>query len=169
MKMKKFAAMMLAGVLATTTMGMGVSASDDDYDFYFFNIKGEDADAMQAAVDAYKEETGVTIKLFTLGSGTDSSEALRADLQSDHMPAIFGVQDAQRLVEYQEGGYAMPLSDATNEDFKALADAIPENFYLTRDGETNSAARDFKRLSVISCFRRSCSARKIRSCSSSGK
>ena len=43
MKMKKFAAMMLAGVLATTTMGMGVSASDDDYDFYFFNIKGEDA------------------------------------------------------------------------------------------------------------------------------
>ena len=45
---------MLAGVLATTTMGMGVSASDDDYDFYFFNIKGEDADAMQAAVDAYK-------------------------------------------------------------------------------------------------------------------
>ena len=74
MKMKKFAAMMLAGVLATTTMGMGVSASDDDYDFYFFNIKGEDADAMQAAVDAYKEETGVTIKLFTLGSGTDSSE-----------------------------------------------------------------------------------------------
>ena len=76
MKMKKFAAMMLAGVLATTTMGMGVSASDDDYDFYFFNIKGEDADAMQAAVDAYKEETGVTIKLFTLGSGTDSSEAL---------------------------------------------------------------------------------------------
>ena len=50
MKMKKFAAMMLAGVLATTTMGMGVSASDDDYDFYFFNIKGEDADAMQAAV-----------------------------------------------------------------------------------------------------------------------
>ncbi len=137
MKMKKFAAMMLAGVLATTTMGMGVSASDDDYDFYFFNIKGEDADAMQAAVDAYKEETGVTIKLFTLGSGTDSSEALRADLQSDHMPAIFGVQDAQKLVEYQEGGYAMPLSDATNEEFKALADAIPENFYLTRDGETN--------------------------------
>ena len=137
MKMKKFAAMMLAGVLATTTMGMGVSASDDDYDFYFFNIKGEDADAMQAAVDAYKEETGVTIKLFTLGSGTDSSEALRADLQSDHMPAIFGVQDAQRLVEYQEGGYAMPLSEATNEEFKALADAIPENFYLTRDGETN--------------------------------
>lgn len=127
MKMKKFAAMMLAGVLATTTMGMGVSASDDDYDFYFFNIKGEDADAMQAAVDAYKEETGVTIKLFTLGSGTDSSEALRADLQSDHMPAIFGVQDAQKLVEYQEGGYAMPLSDATNEEFKALADAIPEN------------------------------------------
>ena len=31
----------------------------------------------------------------------------------------------------------MPLRDATNEEFKALADAIPENFYLTRDGETN--------------------------------
>ena len=31
----------------------------------------------------------------------------------------------------------MPLSDATKRGVQALADAIPENFYLTRDGETN--------------------------------
>ena len=52
MKMKKFAAMMLAGVLATTTMGMGVSASDDDYDFYFFNIKGK---KLVAALNAFSK------------------------------------------------------------------------------------------------------------------
>lgn len=131
----------LATLLALSTMSAAafgaVANAADDYDFYFFNIKGESADAMQAAVEAYQEETGVVIKLFSLGSGTDSSEALRADLQSDNMPAIFGVQDAQRLLEYVEGGYAMPLNEATNEEFLALAEEIPESFYLTRDGETN--------------------------------
>ena len=123
--------------LSAITLSTTAFASDKDYDFYMFNIKGESADAMQAAVEAYQEETGVVIKLFSLGSGTDSSEALRADLQSDSMPAIFGVQDAQKLIEYVEGGYAMPLNEAADADFLTLAEEIPQDFYLTRDGETN--------------------------------
>ena len=93
---------------------------------------------MQAAVDAYEKETGVKIKLFTLGSGTDSTEALRADLQSeDNKPAIFGVGNPINLIEYLEGGFVMPLNEATNEEFLALAEEIPEDFYLSRDGKTN--------------------------------
>lgn len=135
---RKLAIMLAAGAIASMVFGTTVKADDKDYDFYFFNIKGESADAMQAAVDAYEEETGVKIKLFTLGSGTDSTEALRADLQSeDNKPAIFGVGNSINLIEYLEGGFVMPLNEATNEEFLALAEEIPEDFYLSRDGETN--------------------------------
>lgn len=111
--------------------------SSTDYDFYIFNGKGEIADGMQAAVDAYSAEKGVKIKLFTLGSGADSAPVLRTELNSEHMPTIFTIQDSQYLQEYLEGGFSMDLAEATNEDFKALADAVPEANILTRDGSTN--------------------------------
>lgn len=38
------------------------ASSDNDYDFYIFNAKGENADALAAAVDTYEAETGLTIK-----------------------------------------------------------------------------------------------------------
>ncbi len=114
-----------------------VPSDDGDYDLYIFNGKGEIADALQAAVDAYSASTGKKVKLFTLGSGTDSTELLRAELNSDHMPGIFTVQNAQTLLEFVEGGYAMDLSKATNEDFIGLAQGIPESFRLTRDGQTS--------------------------------
>ena len=111
--------------------------SSTDYDFYIFNGKGEIADSLQAAVDAYSAEKGVKIKLFSLGSGVDSSEVLRTELNSEHKPTIFTIQDSQYLQEYLEGGFAMDVSEATNEDFKALASAVPEANILTRDGSTN--------------------------------
>ena len=77
------------------------------------------------------------MKLFTLGSGTDSTEMLRTELASKNPPAIFTIQDAQRLVEYVEGGYAMNFADATVDEFKEFAQTIPESFYLTQDGSIN--------------------------------
>ena len=130
-----------AGTDATDT-GTDTAATptpDDstDYDFYIFNGKGEIADSLQAAVDAYSAEKGVKIKLFTLGSGVDSSEVLRTELNSEHKPTIFTVQDSQYLQEYLEGGFAMDVAEATNADFKALADSVPAANILTRDGSTN--------------------------------
>lgn len=82
------------------------ASSDNDYDFYIFNAKGENADALAAAVDTYEAETGLTIKIFSLGSGTPTEEALRVDMSSDHKPAIFGIMDPQALKEWVEGyGY----------------------------------------------------------------
>ena len=134
---KKLLTMTMALALAAAALPVTALAEDGDYDFYIFNGKGEIADSLQAAVDKYSEETGQTIRLFTLGSGTDSTEMLRQELQSDHAPALFTIQDAQRMVEYVEGGFAMDLSTAADADFAAFAETIPENFYLTQDGEIN--------------------------------
>lgn len=156
MHFKKLAAIFMAGLLAVSltacggsggassggsaeggTSAAGSDSSSDDYDFYIFNGKGEAADALQAAADAYTASTGVKIKVFSLGSGTDSTEMLRAELNSDHMPTVFTVQNSQYLIEYVEGGFAMDLSQAQDEGFQQLVSEIPQNFYLTRDGSSN--------------------------------
>ncbi|MDR0910968.1 MAG: extracellular solute-binding protein [Spirochaetaceae bacterium] len=113
--------------------------STADYDFFIFNTKGENADAMQAAVNAYQTKTGLKIKLFSLGSGTNSDDALRADMTSRNPPAIFCVMNPQALKEWVEGDFATDFATATNLDptFKTLADNVDKNLWLTTDGNTN--------------------------------
>lgn len=124
-----------------TTDSTSESAEDDtkssgSYDLYIFNTKGENADAMDAAAAAFGQEKGVTVKVFSLGSGTNSDEALRTEMNSSNMPAIFSCMNAQALVEWTEGGFAMDLADAMNEEFKTLVSEIPDSFHLT-DGQAN--------------------------------
>ena len=116
------------------------ASSDNDYDFYIFNAKGENADALAAAVDTYEAETGLTIKVFSLGSGTPTEEALRVDMSSDHKPAIFGIMDPQALKEWVEGDFALDLTTADLlPEFKALADDLDPGLRLTMDGQTAMA------------------------------
>ena len=114
----------------------GKTSSGKEYDLYIFNGKGENADAMQAAAEAFGEEKGVTVKVFTLGSGTNSDDTLRAEMNSKNKPGIFTTGSSMTLVEWVEGGFAMDLSKATNEEFKKLVSEIPESFQLT-DGNAN--------------------------------
>lgn len=136
---KRWLLMMLSGVLAGTLLCSCGSANESkgkkDYDFYIFNTKGENADAMQKTVDAYEKETGKKVKLFSIGAGADIKEPLRAEMNTNHQPTIYGVMDVPSLVEWVEGGYAMPLSEAENKEFKALAESVPESFQLNYDGE----------------------------------
>ena len=122
-----------AAAASTTAAGK----SNGAYDFYIFNTKGENAEALQAAVDAYSAKTGENIKVFSLGSGTNSSDALNTEMNSSNMPTIFSIMNLQELKGWVEGGYALDLSKATDPDFKALVDAIPSNLYLTNDSKTN--------------------------------
>lgn len=114
------------------------SGESGDYDFYIFNTKGENADALDAAVKAYQDETGVVIKTFSLGSGTSSEDALRADMNSNNKPAIFTVMNSQSLVEWVEGGFALDLSQATVPEFQQLVADMDSTLNLTMtDGTGN--------------------------------
>lgn len=132
------AGVLVAGLLAgcgSSSGGTG-SGSNEDYDLYIFNSKGENADALEAATKAFGEEKGVKVKVFSLGSGTNSDEVLRTEMNSKNKPGIFSCMNAQGLTEWVEGGFAMDLSEATNEEFKTLVSEIPESFNLT-DGNAN--------------------------------
>ena len=131
---KVLSLLLIAVLLVPLASACGNNASSRGYDFYIFNTKGENADALQAAVDAYEKQTGLTIKVFSLGSGTDSSETLRADMNSKNKPAIFSVMNIEELAEWKEGGFVLDLNNATEASFKALHDAIPENLRLTTNG-----------------------------------
>lgn len=112
------------------------SAKSGDYDLYIFNTKGENAKAMEAAAEAFGKERGVKVNVFSLGSGTNSDDTLRTEMNSKNKPAIFSCMNSNSLVEWVEGGYAMDLSSATNEEFKKLVSEIPKSFNLT-DGKAN--------------------------------
>jgi raffinose/stachyose/melibiose transport system substrate-binding protein len=104
------------------------------YDLYIFNTKGENAEAMKAAADAFGKEKGITVKVFSLGSGTNSDDTLRTEMSSKDKPAIFSIMNSQALVEWVEGKYAMDFSAAKNQDFKKLADTIPPSLRLQQNG-----------------------------------
>lgn len=108
-----------------------------DYDFYIFNTKGENADALQDAVDTYAAETGQTVRVFSLGSGTDSSDVLNTEMNSNNKPTIFSIMNLQELKGWVEGGFARDVSDAQTDEFRELVDEIPSGLYLTNDGEVN--------------------------------
>lgn len=140
--MKRKLMALLAGVLTAGMLaGCGSSGSGDggakeDYDLYIFNSKGENADALEAATKAFGEEKGVTVKVFSLGSGTNSDELLRTEMNAKNKPGIFSCMNAQGLPEWVEGGFIMDLADATNDEFKTLVSEIPKDFNLT-DGTAN--------------------------------
>lgn len=121
-------------LLVASIVGCGAKK---DYDIYMFNTKGESADALDAAAAAYEAETGIKVKTFSLGAGTDSSETLRAEMNSKEKPAIFSIMNIQELVEWEEGGFALNLHDATREGFKTMHDHVAPGLRLTSDGNNS--------------------------------
>lgn len=124
---------LFAGCSGNKTTTTGTTAAKE-YDFYIFNTKGENAKALQAAVDAYSKETNQKVKVFSLGAGTASGDALRTEMNSKTKPAVFSIMNIQELKEWTEGGFALDLNKATQKDFVALHNAVPQNLRLTNDG-----------------------------------
>ncbi|MBE6929325.1 MAG: carbohydrate ABC transporter substrate-binding protein, partial [Ruminococcaceae bacterium] len=103
--LKTLALTLSALMLVTLLTACGGSGGE----LYIFNTKGENAEAMQAACDAFSKETGIPVKLFSLGSGTDSLELMRTEMNARQKPAIFCIMSPAELGEWVEGGFARPL------------------------------------------------------------
>lgn len=126
---------------ASTGSDAKVETNDKGYtqvdELYVYNSKGENAEAFQKMADAYQAETGIKVKAFSIGSGQDHMETLRAEMNSKNKPAVFTIQTLSELQEWEEGGFALDLNNATVDSFKELANAVPQGLRLTSDG-TNS-------------------------------
>ncbi len=99
-----------------------------------YNSKGENAAQFTQMVEAYSAETGVAVDAFSIGSGQDHMEPLRAEMSSKNPPVIFSIQGLKELAEWKEGGFVLDFSTVEDPEFKALADAIAPGLRLTDDG-----------------------------------
>lgn len=134
---KNFFALCVAVVLVSFATACSFSTLGGKNDLYIFNGKGESADAMEKAAKQFGEETGKKVKTFSLGSGTNSMDTLRAEINSKNPPTIFSIVNIQELKEWEEGGFALDFSTLSDGEFKKMADAIPENMRLTSDGKNS--------------------------------
>lgn len=140
--MKKTVKTALALTAAAAVLLAGCSnksaGSGKDYDVYWFNAKGENAVQVEAMVKAYQEETGVKVKTFSIGAGTEQNQPMIAEMNSKNMPTIFSIQGINNLPMWLEGGYVQDFSAVQNNPaFSKLAADIAPDLRLSTGGSAN--------------------------------
>lgn len=113
------------------------SGNNKNYDIYVYNSKGENADAFKAMAEEYEKETGVKVKTFSIGSGQDHMETLRAQMNSSEQPSIFAIQGLKELPEWEESGKALDLSTVASGEFKDLVEGVDPSLRLSSDGKNS--------------------------------
>ena len=88
---KKILSVILAGLMLVSFAGCSNKEADksESNELVLFNAKGENAAEFEEMCKAFTEETGIPTKPFSIGSGQDSDEMLRAQMNSENPPAIY--------------------------------------------------------------------------------
>lgn len=77
-----------AGVLVLVLLAF--SSCGEDESLYFFNFKPESAEAYAEIAEAYRKETGVSVRIVTAASGT-YEQTLKSEIAKKDAPVIFQV------------------------------------------------------------------------------
>lgn len=126
MMKKKVWGTMAAVALGTLLVGCGNSnAGGGSDELYIFNTKSEIGSGLEQLAKDYEAETGQKLKVFSPGSGTDTTETANAEMASKNPPAIFSTVS---LVPWgpKDGDFLYNLNESSNEELKKLADQVPE-------------------------------------------
>ena len=139
MKKLKSLRLMAAGLAVVSILsGCGQSsteggqASNKNYDLYIYNGKPQIADQLDELCDIYEQQTGVRIKTLTL----DQPDALRTEMNSSAPPAILTTY-TDTMIEWQEGRFLLDFQQAQTEEFRQLAQSVPQDMRLSTDGTNN--------------------------------
>lgn len=136
MKIWKKALALTASLLLAVGSFAGCGKEEEDTtaaakSIYVYNSKGENAEQFKEMCAAYSKESGIEVEAFSIGSGQDHMETLRAQMNTDKMPTVFSIQGLKELQEWKESGKALDLTTVDAGDFKTLADAVPAGLRLT--------------------------------------
>lgn len=108
------AVLAVAATLAACSNG---SSSGSENGVYLLNFKPEAEEALKTIASAYKDKTGVEVKIVTAASGT-YQETLQTEVAKSNPPTIFNLNGPVGLATWKD--YALDLSDT--EFVKALTD-----------------------------------------------
>ena len=109
------AVLAVAATLAACSNG---SSSGSENGVYLLNFKPEAEEALKTIASAYKDKTGVEVKIVTAASGT-YQQTLQTEVAKSNPPTIFNINGPVGLVTWKD--YALDLSGT--EFVKALTDS----------------------------------------------
>ena len=109
------AVLTVAATLAACSNG---SSSGSENGVYLLNFKPEAEEALKTIASAYKDKTGVEVKIVTAASGT-YQQTLQTEVAKSNPPTIFNINGPVGLVTWKD--YALDLSGT--EFVKALTDS----------------------------------------------
>ena len=111
------AAAAAAATLAACSSGGSGNSNDTTASVYFLNFKPEAEEAFKTIAAAYKEKSGVDVKVVTAASGT-YEQTLKSELAKSDPPTLFNINGPVGLANWQD--YASDMS--TTASSKALTD-----------------------------------------------
>ena len=109
------AVLAVAATLAACSNG---SSSGSENGVYLLNFKPEAEEALKTIASAYKDKTGVEVKIVTAASGT-YQQTLQTEVAKSNPPTIFNINGPVGLATWKD--YALDLSGT--EFVKALTDS----------------------------------------------
>ena len=107
-----------AGDAGTGEAAAPAATASTDGDIRLVNGKIEVDAALKAAAAAYKEETGVSVAIESMGGGVNIQDTLKGYYQADNMPDIFVCGS-----DADFGNWTGLLADLSNEPWAADTDA----------------------------------------------
>ena len=126
--MKKLTALIMSCIMLFTLAGCNGGAGDDkNVTVRFLNFKPEIASVYNEIVQAYKEETGVTVIVDTAANNTYES-TLAARLGTSEAPTIFQINGPRGYANWSD--YCKDLTDS--QLYKHLND---KSMAMTKDGK----------------------------------
>jgi raffinose/stachyose/melibiose transport system substrate-binding protein len=114
---------LLIATIALTSCGTGAKAGGE---VYYLNFKPEVSEIYTKIADAYKAETGVTLKVVTAASGT-YEQTLKSEIAKADAPVLFQINGPRGYANWAD--YCADLSDT--ELYKHLSD---KSLAVTVDG-----------------------------------
>ncbi len=114
------------------------TTSEKEYDISIYNINTDIEESFQKMCDEYTSRTGVIVKAVTVDLDDEENDgAMDKYMQSGSPPTIFTVSSMEELNKWRESGNVLDFSNATQTEFKELANNIPSHFRLSSNTVDN--------------------------------
>ncbi|MDR1627608.1 MAG: extracellular solute-binding protein [Oscillospiraceae bacterium] len=111
---------------------------EKEYDISIYNINPGIEEAFQKMCDEYTSRTGVIVKAVTIDLNDEENDgAMEKYMQSGNPPTIFMISSMEELNKWRESGNVLDFSNATQTEFKELANNIPTHFKLSSNTVDN--------------------------------
>ena len=108
-----------------------------DYDLYIYNTDRQIDEDLVKMCEEYSSRSGVAVKCVTPDEDEDAAKTLESQMNSDQAPDIFTIGSMQELKKWQDSGNVLDFSNATETQFKDIANGIPQSLRLSSNTVDN--------------------------------